>query len=643
MNPTNAGNASDPNPARRSSRWTDAATMPMAALARTSKAGGSGGSSKTWRWIAIAVVAVLVLALLGGAIDGIATVVNNNAINAAHTTEQRDQAALDHALGVAQTQFHTPPARLASIVTAEQRASAGTTNSVASYEKTSSTMRALTQRVNALIATTPDQAKTWTQDDLNKLNNGVNTISQDGFIEATGFQQRLQQAQDQFSNASSTPQYFAADSFTLDQLAAVTSFEPTYQRLQDFSALVQSETQLLNGPTAAQNNDLQCAQGLSDQFWLDDTAVQVTPSGSNLITTPEMSWPDSDLELFRAATTGGDFAALNTLLTSQTQQILANETSMSPALAITLLQQEQADIKLVQQQKQDATSFQQAYAQDQRQQQAISASASPVKYLTFVNTIRQHISAMALPLIQAKTNSDLATLQNLVNQGQALKTVDPANGVGYPDAYEYADPGTGIGDVTQRLAAAQTVDDYQAVDSEILMFTANIQAMIKNLNDPTAWNQPHATDMQLMQHYGVTSQNVVVVSLREQAARFYQNGKLVKAVQVTTGAPDLPSVPGIHCVFLMQTNTVFTSPDPPGSPNYYLPTPIHFAVYYSYYGYTMHDAWWRSWFGKYSNLPHYDPAAFNGGSHGCVNFDYTNGDAQYMYNFVSMGSPIIIY
>ncbi len=99
----------------------------------------------------------------------------------------------------------------------------------------------------------------------------------------------------------------------------------------------------------------------------------------------------------------------------------------------------------------------------------------------------------------------------------------------------------------------------------------------------------------------------------------------------------------MHCVQYKQTNTIFKSPDPPTSPNYYQPTPIHFAMYYSDYGYELHDAWWRNSFGYQTNLPHYDPAAFNGGSHGCVNFNYWNGDAAWMYNWSSDGTPVVIY
>ena len=48
---------------------------------------------------------------------------------------------------------------------------------------------------------------------------------------------------------------------------------------------------------------------------------------------------------------------------------------------------------------------------------------------------------------------------------------------------------------------------------------------------------------------------------------------------------------------------------------------------YSDYGFLMHDAWWRdnpggTGEGYLTNLPHYDPIAFNSGSHGCINFHY---------------------
>lgn len=613
---------------------------------------GSLGQRRTgWRrWIAPISGAIIGILLLGGLFNGIA-------IYLTHSAEQRDKATLDRALSVARTQYNVPPSRLQPLMDAEQRALTAVDGSFPGYQRADTQLVKLTQQVNALTQTTPSQARALTQTDLTALSAGVDTLVKANFAEAAGFQQRLKQAQTQFAAAGTTPQFFAVDTYALDQIAAVTAVQPTYQRLQDFTKLIQNETTLLNGATGPQTSNLQCAQGLNDTFWLDDPLVKVSTPQTNTVTTPESQWPASDLTLFRAAATSADFTALNRLLTTQTQQALANETTLLPGIATNLLQQFQTNITLMQQEKQDTTTFEQLYTQDQQQAQTIAASPSLASYTDFVTTLRKHATQIALPLIKAKTQSDLAAFKKLLAQGMAMKTVDPANGVAYPIAYEYADPNTGIGDATQRLANAQTVNDYQLVDNEILMFTQNIQAMIQDTKDPTFnildpnkpnayWKVPHQTDLNLINYYGVGSTRVIVVSFVEQAARLYENGKFVKGFKVTTGAPDLPSVPGIHCVLDHLTNTVFKSPDPPGSPNYYQPTPIHYAMDYSYYGYALHDAWWRSWFGRYSNLPHYDPAAFNGGSHGCINFSYvggSNSDSAYMFYFAQVGTPIIVY
>jgi hypothetical protein len=65
-------------------------------------------------------------------------------------------------------------------------------------------------------------------------------------------------------------------------------------------------------------------------------------------------------------------------------------------------------------------------------------------------------------------------------------------------------------------------------------------------------------------------------------------------------------------------------------------------VYYADSGFYLHDGWWRTTFGPGSNFPHpYDGAAFDGGSHGCINFPLHN--MAYYYNLVQVGTPIILY
>jgi hypothetical protein len=170
-----------------------------------------------------------------------------------------------------------------------------------------------------------------------------------------------------------------------------------------------------------------------------------------------------------------------------------------------------------------------------------------------------------------------------------------------------------------------------------------------------AWSMTaHQTDIDLIDHYGLQNTKVIVVSLREQEARLYQNGKLVTvngkpyAFQITTGNPDLPSVPGVHCVTTRMQNYEDISPFPKTSPYYYKPTHINFGMVYSDYGFLVHDAWWRdnpggTGMGYLTNLPHFDPIAFNSGSHGCINFHYADGDMAKVWNFSTIGTVVLVY
>jgi hypothetical protein len=292
---------------------------------------------------------------------------------------------------------------------------------------------------------------------------------------------------------------------------------------------------------------------------------------------------------------------------------------------------------------------------------------------------------MAFPLLKVKAFYDTnMTLQALITQGQSTTTDVTYAGTLYktPNAYEYADDDlrydrkdtVGIEDAQVRIdqaafreghvSSADATADYQAIEDEAQMFIHNISAMLTNLAQMPkdkaarqAWSMTaHQTDLDLLSYYGLQNTRVIVVSLREQKARLYSNGKLVVgsdgkpyAFDVTTGSPDKPTVPGIHCAFPPLKGPpggdLFKSSDPPGSPFYYAPTPIHYSFGYSLYGYYLHDGWWRDGteMGYLTNLPHYDPAAFNGGSHGCINFHYANGDMGKVYAFSSAGIPIIVY
>jgi lipoprotein-anchoring transpeptidase ErfK/SrfK len=150
--------------------------------------------------------------------------------------------------------------------------------------------------------------------------------------------------------------------------------------------------------------------------------------------------------------------------------------------------------------------------------------------------------------------------------------------------------------------------------------------------------------MQLLTHYQLPGQKVVIISLHEQALRVYENGQLVKAFLVTTGGPVHPSLPGVWWVEAKLSPTVFKAGVPVGSPDYYPDTKINYAMQYHSRGYFLHDSWWRINYGPGTNFPHQDStgnAFASSGSHGCVNL--STADAAWLYQFVNLNTKIIIY
>lgn len=551
------------------------------------------------------------------------------------------KAQLDAELTKASTTLNVPPSLLNPIKTHEAQIAKGVTASDASYQRASTGYSQLYTQVVAIEHMPPAQARTQTQNEIATFSTAVDGVKSQGFVEAAQYEDHLTSARQLLDAAKTLKDYFTLDTYVEQQTSAVHALMPTYQQLTAVDTLVTQQNTAMD-PASAQPQPLQCASGASDQYWIDDPTVMVQPQSSTTSTAAAAAplttqWHDQNVSLLRAASTAKEYDALQTVLDAQSSQLAADATLQLPSQATQLLQQFTTDVQTYTQNGGTDGTYQQQLTSDQQ----LAKTSTLAGYASFVHTLQQQEQALQLPLLKVKTQHDMTTLKNLLAQGQAKTTVDPANGQAYPDAYEYADGSTGIGDAQARLSNAQTLDDYQQVDREILMFSNNLSAMLQNLNDATPANQPHQTDTTLLQYYGIQSAKVVVVSLREQEARFYDNGKLVQAYQVTTGAPDLPSVAGLHCVLDKATHTTFTSPDPPGSPNYYQPTPINYAMEYSHYGYFLHDAWWRAWFGKYSNLPHYDPSAFNGGSHGCINFPLN--DAAWVYNWTVVGTPVVVY
>jgi lipoprotein-anchoring transpeptidase ErfK/SrfK len=134
---------------------------------------------------------------------------------------------------------------------------------------------------------------------------------------------------------------------------------------------------------------------------------------------------------------------------------------------------------------------------------------------------------------------------------------------------------------------------------------------------------------------------VILVSLSNQWLYAYADGSLAFDNAVETGRPELPTPSGRFSVLEKQRGVTFTSPWPPGSPNYYDPTYINYALLFKAGGFFLHDAWWHVKFGPGSNVPHQLPdGSWETGSHGCVGM--TIPDAERLYDWAPVGTPVII-
>src|SRR5487761_1624402 len=122
------------------------------------------------------------------------------------------------------------------------------------------------------------------------------------------------------------------------------------------------------------------------------------------------------------------------------------------------------------------------------------------------------------------TNYLYQQYENEVNNwGNRHEFHDPVDGNSYPLDYEYsAAYGVGL-DGNAALQYAEStgqLSDYQSALTIIQNNYMELKAMEADYADKTPYNQPHATDISLMKHYGVYGPNsgaVLVVSFVEQA------------------------------------------------------------------------------------------------------------------------------
>ena len=363
---------------------------------------------------------------------------------------------------------------------------------------------------------------------------------------------------------------------------------------------------------------------------------------SHLDTTALEQEQQNDAQLFRAANKPEDFTRLMDEIDAQLQQATIVTVQAVPYVSAAKLVEFSNDIRQISQYSQDVSKYQQQLTADQA---ALKNARSIQDYLKAATQIDNDVASIQIPMAQAQANYLLKQLHREVTDwGNTHVYHDPQDNNDYHLDYEYGPDGVG-GDADTLVQSAQTVDDYQSAIDTINNDLTNLHAMEADYNDDTPWTQPHAADLQLMQHYHLMSGQTIVISLLEQTLRLYQDGKLVNQFRVTSGQYARPSPPGVWHILLRQSPTIFKSTEPPGSAFWYPNTNINFAMEYHDGGFYLHDSWWRVNYGPGTNFPHYDSGGdetFAGnGSHGCVNIQEDN--ASWLYAHTSYDTNVVIY
>jgi hypothetical protein len=134
---------------------------------------------------------------------------------------------------------------------------------------------------------------------------------------------------------------------------------------------------------------------------------------------------------------------------------------------------------------------------------------------------------------------------------------------------------------------------------------------------------------------------VILVSVSQQWLWAYDHQRMVFASEVTTGMPHLETPLGTYAVQYKAYDTWFTSPWPYGSPYYYAPMVVRYALLFRAGGFYIHDAPWRHSFGPGSNVPHLAPdGTAETGSHGCV--DVPPDVGEWLWGWASVGTTVSV-
>ncbi|GLV58142.1 hypothetical protein KDH_49760 [Dictyobacter sp. S3.2.2.5] len=350
----------------------------------------------------------------------------------------------------------------------------------------------------------------------------------------------------------------------------------------------------------------------------------------------------TDQQRFQQATGMASLPALNGLLDAHIQQATVVLTQAMPAVTSLRLRELTGGIQQLPASHVDPTAYQERLALYQKQ--AASAMDIP-RFQRFLQQINGDIFAVKAEALREDTDQAIHQFhQDVDDWSSGHLYYDSYDGNSYAVDVSYLNSNFGL-DADNLLNQATTLDDLQsALDTARTLFF-NHQLMEMDYDDPTPYDQVHASDMQALHHYQLMQGQVIVISLCKQSLRLYQDGQLVRSFLVTTGRPERPSPPGVWTVLNRLSPTIFKSSDPPTSPLWYPKTVIQHAILFHDGGYFIHDSWWRANYGPDTEFPHYDDSgdehSSGNGSHGCVNLP--PDEAAWLYYNTGWNTSIVVY
>jgi lipoprotein-anchoring transpeptidase ErfK/SrfK len=463
----------------------------------------------------------------------------------------------------------------------------------------------LVTQTQSIIDSTTSQDQTQAQFDVHSFTEAVSEANAQK-LPVQYFQQQLASLQTTLSIAKDPKGYTTVSAKTHDLDQALTLLKTTTSQLTTFKNTI---------------NQMQAAH-------LDITAMQMQYQG--------------DQQQLAAAQVVPTFQKLSTVISAQYLQAVVSTNLALPYVVSAKLSDISSKVQFLKTYGVDITLYQQSLDTDKVMARKVT---NVQQYIQFSKQVDTDITSMQGDLVTGQAHALLTQFHKEADAWSKLHMYhDKFDGNNYSMDAAYQDVGMGSM-LDEEMTWNYSVSDYQGMVQTIQDEIFNLHMFEADYNDKTSYTKVHATDMQLLDHYKWNKGQTIIVSTAEQALRLYQDGKLVTSFQVTTGRAELPALAGAWTVQNRESPTEFKSPDPVGSPYYYPPTHINYAILYHHGGYFLHDSWWRVNYGPGTQFPHYDIGGdefFAGnGSHGCVNLP--EDKAAWLYANTGFNTNIIIY